>query len=75
MKIPLSSFSLYSADELMNYLENGLIHIPNETTEEDLLGFVRKVMENTVSKEDYERDCETAYNDGYKEGNYYAEVE
>ncbi|MNG33447.1 hypothetical protein D3C85_474690 [compost metagenome] len=64
MKIPLSSYNLYSSDELMNYLENGLIHISNETTEEDLPGFVRKIIENKFSQQDLENEYERGYDAG-----------
>ena len=74
MKIPLSAYAIYSDTELMNYLENGLISFEG-ATEGDLVGFVRKIMENTISLEEHEKMLENAHDDGYNQGFYEGTLE
>lgn len=69
MKIHLSQYKLYSADEMRHYVDSGLISLEG-ASESDFKGFCDKLLSEAISLEQYERGCEAARDAGYNEGYY-----
>jgi hypothetical protein len=67
LKISLSQYKLYSADELRHYVDSGLISLEG-ASEGDFKGFCEKLVEKLFTPEEVEEKQEEAYKEGQDEG-------